>query len=99
MFEHRRQPLLPRPAFYLRLLRNAGAALGVIAAALGIGIFGYHEIDGLPWTDSLLNASMILGGMGPVDPLRNTAASSSRRSTRCSAALFLSPSRASFSLQ
>jgi hypothetical protein len=28
----------------------------------------------LSWIDSLLNASMILGGMGPVDPLQSTAA-------------------------
>jgi hypothetical protein len=25
------------------------------------------------WVDSLLNASMILGGMGPVDPLKTNA--------------------------
>ena len=29
---------------------------------------------GLSWIDSLLNASMILGGMGPVDPMTNTGA-------------------------
>jgi hypothetical protein len=30
-------------------------------------------LEGLPWIDSLLNASMILGGMGPVNPLASTA--------------------------
>lgn len=40
--------------------------------ALGIGIFGYHWFEGMPWIDATLNASMILGGMGPVSPL-NTA--------------------------
>ena len=44
---------------------------GVIAASLGIGVLGYHFLEGLPWIDSLLNASMILGGMGPVDPLKS----------------------------
>lgn len=41
----------------------------VLAVGLGIGVLGYHELAGLGWVDSLLNASMILGGMGPVDPL------------------------------
>ena len=38
-----------------------------------MGICGYHYIEGIPWVDSLLNASMILGGMGPVDSLHTTA--------------------------
>ena len=43
--------------------------LVVIAIALGIGVAGYHWLGGLSWIDSLLNASMILGGMGPVNQL------------------------------
>ena len=35
---------------------------------------GYHLLGHLPWIDSLLNASMILGGMGPVDPLQTNRA-------------------------
>jgi len=46
----------------------------VVGVALGIGVVGYHWLAELPWIDSLLNASMILGGMGPVDPLHSTAA-------------------------
>ena len=38
-------------------------------AALAIGMAGYHTIGGLDWMDAFLNASMILGGMGPVDPM------------------------------
>lgn len=44
------------------------------AIALFMGVSGYHWLGGLGWVDSLLNASMILGGMGPVDTLRNDAA-------------------------
>src|SRR5271156_2790600 len=44
------------------------------AIALFIGVSGYHWLGELSWVDSLLNASMILGGMGPVDTLRNNAA-------------------------
>jgi hypothetical protein len=32
------------------------------------------NLSGLPWIDSLLNASMILAGMGPVDPLKTASA-------------------------
>jgi hypothetical protein len=33
----------------------------------------YHWTEGLGWPDAFLNAVMLLGGMGPVDPLRTTA--------------------------
>jgi hypothetical protein len=71
MFEHRRQPLLPRPCFYLRLARNLLFGFGVVAAALFIGMCGYHFFENLPWLDAYLNASMILSGMGPVDPVKS----------------------------
>ena len=51
-----------------------GLALAIMAVALGIGVAGYHFMAGLPWIDALLNASMILTGMGPVDVLRSNAA-------------------------
>jgi uncharacterized membrane protein required for colicin V production len=51
-----------------------GLALGFLALFLGIGVLGYHLIVGLGWIDSLLNASMILTGMGPVDQMPTDAA-------------------------
>jgi hypothetical protein len=73
LYEHRSQPLLPRRAFLLRLASHTLVALAVIFGSLLIGILGYHFTEGLPWIDSLVNASMILGGMGPVDALHTTA--------------------------
>jgi len=73
MFEHHRQPLLPRRAFMLRVLRYGLSALGLIFAALGMGVLGYHETEGLSWIDALINASMILGGMGQVNELHTLA--------------------------
>ena len=73
MFEHRSDPLLPRAAFVLRLLRHVSAGLAVVAVSLGVGVAGYHWLESLPWVDSMLNASMILGGMGPVAELKTTA--------------------------
>ena len=50
-----------------RLAKNAAIVVGMVAAALGIGAIGYHELNGLSWLDATLNAAMILTGMGPVD--------------------------------
>jgi hypothetical protein len=69
MFEHRRQQLLPRRAFFVRLGRFAGAALLLVLVSWGIGILGYRALEGMSWIDATLNAAMILGGMGPVDTL------------------------------
>ena len=69
MYEHRTHPLLSRADFTKRVARHAMLALFVLALSLGIGVVGYHYLGKLKWLDALLNASMILGGMGPVDPL------------------------------
>jgi hypothetical protein len=73
MFEHRSDPLLPRHSFLWRVVCHILLASGLVAAALGLGVAGYHWLGGLPWIDALLNASMILGGMGPVDPMTTVA--------------------------
>ena len=60
--------------FQKRLLAGGIIAVTLVALALCIGILGYHLLGNLPWVDSYLNASMILSGMGPVDPLPTPAA-------------------------
>lgn len=72
-YEHKSEPLLPVAQFLRRLMAHILVALAFMAAALLIGILGYHLTEGLSWLDSLLNASMLLGGMGPVDTLHTTA--------------------------
>lgn len=73
MFEHYREELLTKELFLLRVLRHLGLAATIVGCGLGIGILGYHFFERLDWLDSLLNASMILSGMGPVDPIKHTA--------------------------
>jgi hypothetical protein len=73
MFEHRSDPLLPRHSFAYRVAGYAIAASALVGAALGLGVVGYHYLGGLQWIDALVNASMILGGMGPVDPIASPA--------------------------
>src|SRR2546422_821374 len=65
-FERRHDQLAPRSIFIKRLIAALAFALGLILVALIIGIAGYHFIAGFNWVDSLLEASMILGGMGPI---------------------------------
>jgi len=69
MFERKNEKLAPLSTFIKRMATSAGMAGILIGAALCIGIFGYHAIAGFSWLDSLLEASMILGGMGPVQSL------------------------------
>jgi hypothetical protein len=45
-----------------------------LAVSLLVGLAGYHWVCDLGWVDSLLNASMILTGMGPVSTLSSDAA-------------------------
>jgi hypothetical protein len=71
--QHKR-PLPPRKVFLTRLARNAVAAIVVVIASLALGACGYHFTSGLTWLDATLNASMILTGMGPVDPMKTPAA-------------------------
>ena len=53
---------------------SALLAFGIVFAALAAGVLGYHAIGHLGWIDAILNASMILTGMGPVDPMKTAAA-------------------------
>jgi hypothetical protein len=66
-YERRGEPILPRRAFLLRIVRSALVAGAIIGVGLTIGILGYHYFVGLPWLDAFLNAAMILSGMGPID--------------------------------
>lgn len=72
-FEHRNRPMASHAVFLGRLARNLVFALGMIAVALAIGMAGYHATEGMDWLDAYLNATMLLGGMGPVDALQTDA--------------------------
>jgi hypothetical protein len=65
-FEHFSRPLLSRAAFLRRFSLSALIGVALIGVSLAFGILGYHGLERLSWMDSFLNASMILGGMGPI---------------------------------
>jgi hypothetical protein len=66
MFEHRSQPLLPRRAYYNRIVRSAFAGIALVVPSMAIGMVGYHFLEGRAWLDAYLDAAMLMGGMGPV---------------------------------
>jgi hypothetical protein len=72
MYERPSQPLLTTKAYLRRQLVHILIALTMIFGSLFLGIIGYHWLEGLFWIDSLVNAAMILGGMGPVNELHTT---------------------------
>ena len=63
-----------RRAFYHRFLLALALSAGLIGFSLTLGILGYHFIAGFNWVDSVMNASMILTGMGPVNTLSSGTA-------------------------
>lgn len=73
MYERRRHPLISRAKFLQRLARHALVAFALLALSLGLGMAGYMAFERLTPVDAFLNASMLLGGMGPVDPPRSEA--------------------------
>lgn len=74
MLERRGENLVPFSRFVWRMSVTVLIVLGIVGIALGLGVAGYHWICDLSWIDSLLNASMILTGMGPVSPMTTDAA-------------------------
>ena len=73
MYEHHAKPLLSWKLFYRRVVLHWLVSVGIVALSLGIGITGYMVTEGLSFIDAMLNASMLLGGMGPVTELHTTA--------------------------
>jgi len=67
MYEDRATAPLSDRGFALRMASHFIAAAFFILASLGLGMWGYHTFEALSWMDAFLNASMLLGGMGPVD--------------------------------
>ena len=73
-YEPYHQPLISRRRFYRRMIRSFTTFGVLLLVSLAIGTLGYHFTAGLDWLDALLNASMILTGMGPVDTLHSAGA-------------------------
>lgn len=73
-FEKKHQPLANRTRFLKRVFLYFVASVFLMSFSLGLGVLGYRYFAELSWVDSLLNASMILTGMGPVSEMRSDVA-------------------------
>jgi hypothetical protein len=70
--ERRNQPLISHSQFARRMALYTSFAVAFLCFSLGIGTAGYAYFANLPVVDAILNASMILTGMGPVDKMEST---------------------------
>jgi hypothetical protein len=74
MFEKKSQNVISRKSFISRQVKFTLYATGIMCFSLFLGIFGYMLTADLNFIDALLNASMILTGMGPVNPMPSDSA-------------------------
>jgi len=73
MFEHKSEPVLPMARWRARVGYSLLVAGIIISVSLGLGTVGYRYFCGLSWIDAMLNAAMILTGMGPVDRIETVS--------------------------
>lgn len=72
MYEHGADPVLSPSLFFRRMGTHGIAALGLIIGSMLVGTLGYHIFGHEQWIDALLNAAMLLGGMGQVGEVAGT---------------------------
>jgi hypothetical protein len=68
MYEPKSEPPMLRRFFARRMCQHALIAIGLVVFSLAMGMTGYVCFEHLSWLDAFLNTSMLLGGMGPVNP-------------------------------
>ncbi len=67
MYESRYTRPIELKKFYKRVASHFFYSSLLVIVSLSIGMYGYHFFENLSWIDSFINASMILGGMGPLE--------------------------------
>jgi hypothetical protein len=70
VYENHRKPPVSPAVFWRRIARHVAFVVLLLGASMAIGMWGYEHFEHLAWRDAFLNSAMLLGGMGPVDPLR-----------------------------
>lgn len=68
--EHRSKPIISNTAFAGRMLQWMVITVVLLSASLVVGVLGYRCFEAMTWIDALLNAAMILGGMGEISTLQ-----------------------------
>lgn len=73
MYESHTESLLSRRRFFSRWARHGYLAAVALLVSLAIGTLGFHWLAEESWLDAFLNASMLIGGMGPVGEFKQPA--------------------------
>jgi len=73
MYEHYRQPLMPRKAFYLRMLRSILVSIILLATSVAVGAILFRSIEGYSWIDAALNCVLMMTGVGTVGVVNTQA--------------------------
>ncbi len=73
MYESKKAKVVPRAVFARRLLAHLAVVAALLVVSLGGGMAGYMAFEKLSALDAFLNAAMLLGGMGPVNPPQSAA--------------------------
>jgi hypothetical protein len=74
IFEHHSQPLVSRSVFLRRVAKCFWVAFLLLAGTILLGAAVYHYAEGFSWLDAVMNAVMIMTGLGLVDTLHTTQA-------------------------
>lgn len=67
MYEPKSEPPISRSRFIERITLHVTLSALILVLSLILGMVGYEHFEHLAWRDAFLNASMLLGGMGPVN--------------------------------
>lgn len=70
MGHYSKKSVMDNQVFYRKMVRNFVFGIIAMGFSLLIGMVGYRYLESLSWLDSYLNASMILSGMGQIEPLK-----------------------------
>jgi|SRR5690349_15652801 hypothetical protein len=73
-YESMKDPMLDRKAFFRRLRVHLSYSGMLVLLSLIVGTVGFKAFARCAWIDAFLNASMLLGGMGPIGTFDSTGA-------------------------
>jgi len=74
IFEHHKQALASKDVFIKRVARCVWVAGLLLASTISVGTLVYRYVENLSWVNAVMNAVMVMTGLGLVDTLHTTFA-------------------------
>ena len=72
IFEHHKQPLVPKSVFMRRVAKCVWVAFLLLTGSILAGAVVYHYVEGFSWVEAVMNSVMIMTGLGLVNALHTT---------------------------